>query len=98
MVQKSSFSMRIDDVFYRYGIFVTGKIQCGCIKIFDKLMVIGENEEMENLCISLSKHHPYDKTQKTSVKEAVAGDYVSICLLQGSKLQIRKGMMLTARE
>lgn len=40
----------------------------------------------------------YDKTQKTSVKEAVAGDYVSICLLQGSKLQIRKGMMLTARE
>ena len=87
--------MRIDDVFYRYGIFVTGKIQSGCIKIFDKLMVIGENEEMENLCISLSKHHPY---QKTSVKEAVAGDYVSICLLQGSKLQIRKGMMLTARE
>mgnify|MGYP002255583257 CR=1 FL=1 len=55
MVQKSSFSMRIDDVFYRYGIFVTGKIQSGCIKIFDKLMVIGENEEMENLCISLSK-------------------------------------------
>ena len=90
--------MRIDDVFYRYGILVTGKIQSGCIKIFDKLMVIGENEEMENLCISLSKHHPYDKTQKTSVKEAVAGDYVSICLLQGSKLQIRKGMMLTARE
>ena len=54
--------MRIDDVFYRYGIFVTGKIQSGCIKIFDKLMVIGENEEMENLCISLSKHHPYYKT------------------------------------
>ena len=41
MVQKSSFSMRIDDVFYRYGIFVTGKIQSGCIKIFDKLMEIG---------------------------------------------------------
>lgn len=49
MVQKSSFSMRIDDVFYRYGIFVTGEIQSGCIKVFDKLMVIGKNEEIAYL-------------------------------------------------
>lgn len=92
-----NFSMLIDDVFYQYGIFVVGRVQSGSIKVCDKLLVVGKNYQMDNLCISLKKYHDLDKTQKESVKEAGVGDYVCVGLLQGSKLQIRKGMKLVSR-
>lgn len=91
---KQNFVMLIDDVFYQYGIFVVGKIQSGAIKVFDKLVVVGHNTEMQNLCISIKKYDSEDRTELISVKEALAGDYVRIGLIEGSKFQIRKGMKL----
>lgn len=94
---EQNFSMLIEDVFYQYGIFVVGRIQSGHIKVCDKLSVVGKNDRMDNLCISLQKYLPSDKTQKASVNEAGMDDYVCVGLLQGSKLQIRKGMKLVSR-
>ncbi len=89
----AKFSLLIEEVFYQYGIFVKGKVQSGSIKTGDKLKVISQNAEMENLCASLEM---YVQQEKVSVKEAIKGDYVCIGLLQGSKLQIKKGMKLIA--
>lgn len=88
--------MLIEDVFYQYGIFVMGKIQNGTIKVFDKLVVVGNNTEMQNLCISIKKYD--SREERISVREAYVGDYVCIGLIEGSKLQIRKGMKLSLQK
>lgn len=94
MKDGNSFSLCIEEVFYCHGLFVTGRIESGRIKICDKLKISGNNTEMTNLCASLQKYSP-DKKAKKPVDTAQEGDYVCIGLLQGSKLQIRKGMKLT---
>ena len=105
MEMKSSFSMPIDYVFYQWGIFVVGQVKNGSIKLGDKVKVLGNNSELDNLCISLRKYErhftrPSDKdiVPRVQVSEAKEGDYVCIGLLQGSKLQIRSGMILVDRD
>ncbi len=90
---EKNFSLQIDEVFYQYGIFVKGRVHSGRIKLGDRLKVVAQNVEMENLCASLKR---YVQQEKVSVNEAIEGDYVCIGLLQGSKLQIKKGMTLIA--
>ena len=51
----NNFFMKIEDVFYNQGIFVVGSIQRGAIRIWDKVLIVGENTEMRNLCISIKK-------------------------------------------
>lgn len=97
--------MHIDYVFYQWGIFVIGQVKNGSIKVGDKVKVLGHNSELDNLCISLKKYeHGFaqladkDVVSRMQVSEAKEGDYVCIGLLQGSKLQIRSGMILVSRD
>lgn len=93
MERKKSFSMSIDNVFYQHGIFATGKVETGQIKVGDKVKICGHKTKMPNLCASLSRFSPDDHPHLTSIKEAVSGEYIRIGLLEGSKLQIRKGTL-----
>ena len=90
----NNFFMKIEDVFYNQGIFVVGSIQRGAIRIWDKVLIVGENTEMRNLCISIKKYDSSNRIEATPVQEASAGDCVCIGLIEGSKFQIRKGMKL----
>lgn len=105
MKEKYSFFMRIEHVFYQYGIFVIGRVEKGNIKLGDKVTILGNNTEEQNLCISLKLYPPQShgifrkhlSTEQISIKEAHKDDYICIGLLQGSVLQIRPQMALISQ-
>lgn len=96
MKHEKSFSMSIDNVFYQYSIFATGKVQTGHIKVGDKVKICDNNTEMANLCTSLRRISPDHSL--LSISKAYAGEYIRIGLLEGSKLQIKKGMTILTQD